>query len=139
MFSCTLAKMPNSVTMSIQKSSNSDTTSDIMVARQKRKLKTTWMHATEAEEATKLLRTLRKEKVGTLEMEGTVTKQLNAKKVEENIYKRRGELLEMLFAEKLEDSHRWEVKRRTRRAVDRLKLEDLLGGANTRRCRKLVS
>ena len=124
--------------MSNQNISNSDTTSDRLVARQKRKLKTTWMQATEAEEATKLLRTLKRIKVGTREMEATVTKQLKAKKVGDKVYKRRGEFLEILFAEKLEDSYRWEVKRRTRRAVDRDKLEKLLGGPKTRRCRNTI-
>ena len=66
----------------------SDTTSDICVARQQRKLTTTWMQSTEAEEASKLLRTLRREGIGTKEMEGTVTKQLKAKKTGDKIYRR---------------------------------------------------
>ena len=105
----------------------SDTTSDFCVARQKRKLTTTWTQSTEAEEGSKLLRALRREGVGTKEMEGTVTRQMKAKKMGDKIYKRRGDLLKTLFAEKLEDSYRWEVKRRRRRAIDRMKLEDLLG------------
>ena len=115
----------------------SDTTSDICVARQQRKLTTTWMQATEAEEGSKLLRTLRREGIGTKEMEVTVAKQVNAKKTGEKIFKRRGDLLGILFAEKLEDSYRWEVKRRWRRSIDRMKLEDLLG-AKSRRCRNSV-
>ena len=114
-----------------------DTTSDICVARQQRKLTTTWTQSTEAEEASKLLRTLRREGIGTKEMEGTVTKQLKAKKKRDKVFKRRGDLLETLFAEKLEDSYRWEVKRRRRRAIDRMKLEDLLG-PKTRRCRNII-
>ena len=58
----------------------SDTTgSNIQVARQKRALLARWKQADEAEEATKLLRTLRYEKVGTREMEGVVSKQEKAK------------------------------------------------------------
>ena len=128
--------MSKSVNMST-KNNLSDTTSDICVARQQRKLTTTWTQATEAEEGSKLLRTLRREGIGTKEMEVTVAKQVNAKKTGEKIFKRRGELLETLFAEKLEDSYRWEVKRRRRRAIDRMKLEDLLG-AKSRRCRNIV-
>ena len=70
---------------------SSDTTSDICVARQKRKLTTTWTQATEAEEASKLLRTLRREGIGTKEMEGTVTKQMKAKKTGDKVVKRRGD------------------------------------------------
>ena len=115
----------------------SDTTSDICVARQKRKLITTWIQSTEAEEASKLLRSLRKKGIGTREMEGAVTNLLKSKKTGDKIYKRRGELLTTLFAEKLEDSYRWEVKRRGRRAIDRMKLEDLLG-PKSRRCRNMI-
>ena len=116
--------MPNqSDNMSPNKNIVSDTTSDIWIARQKRKLTTTWMQAAEAEEASKLLRCLKKERVGTREMEGTLTRQMKAKKVGRDKFKRRWECLEPMFAEKLEDSYRWEVKRR-RRAVDRKKLED---------------
>ena len=70
-------------------------------------------------------------------MEGTVTSQLKAKKSGDKIYKRRGELLEIMFKEKLEDSYRWEVKRRRRRFIDRKKLEDLLG-PKSRRCRNII-
>ena len=119
------------------KNNVSDTTSDICVARQKRKLTTTWTRSTEAEEGSKLLRALRREGVGTKEMEGTVTRQVKAKKMGDKIYKRRGELLKTIFAEKLEDSYRWEVKRRRRRAIDRMKLEDLLG-AKSRRYRNII-
>ena len=115
----------------------SDTTSDICVARQKRKLTTTWIQSTEAEEASKLLRSLRKKGIGTREMEGAVIKLLKSKKTGDKIYKRRGELLTTLFAEKLEDSYRWEVRRRGRRAIDRMKLEDLLG-PKSRRCRNMI-
>ena len=119
------------------KNNSSYTTSDICVARQQRKLTTTWTQSTEAEEASKLLRTLRREGIGTKEMEGTVTKQLKAKKTGDKVFKRIGDLLETLFAEKLEDSYRWEVKRRRRRAIDRMKLEDLIG-PKTRRCRNII-
>ena len=128
--------MSKSVNMSTIKTS-SYTTSDICVARQKRKLKTTWTQAAEAEEASRLLRSLRKEGVGTEEMEGTVTSYCKAKKTGDKIYKRRGELLEVLFKEKLEDSYRWEVKRRRRRTIDRKKLEELLD-PNSRRCRNII-
>ena len=44
------------------------------------------MQATEAEEGSKLLRTLRREGIGTKEMEVTVAKQVNAKKTGENFF-----------------------------------------------------
>ena len=87
---------------------------------------------------TKLLRVLRKEKVGLHEMEVVVTKQLKARKVGGGTFKRRGELLEILFTEKLDDSMRQEVKRRRRRALDRIKLEGMLGGPKSRRSRTSI-
>ena len=59
----------------------SDTTgSDIRIARQKRTLLARWKQTAEVEEATKMLRTLRYEKVGLREMEVSVSKQEKAKK-----------------------------------------------------------
>jgi hypothetical protein len=86
----------------------------------------------------KLLRTLRKEGVGTREMEGVVTRQLKAKKTEGGIFRRRGELLATLFAEKLEDNQKTEIKRRRWRAIDRAKLEGMLGGSKTRKTKSTI-
>ena len=101
-------------------------------------MRTTWKLAAEAEEATKLLRCLRKEGVGLGEMEATITKQLKAKKSGKGGYKRRGELLGTMFAEKLDDSYITEVKRRRRRAVDRQKLEVMLGGSRDKKCKATI-
>ena len=123
--------------MSTSNHNVSDTTGsdNTRIARQERILLTRWKQTTEAEEVTKLLRVLRKEKVGLHEMEVVVTKQLKARKVGGGTFKRRGELLEILFTEKLDDSMRQEVKRRRRRALDRIKLEGMLGGPKSRRSR----
>ena len=85
-----------------------------------------------------MLRTLRYEKVGTRDMEGVVSKQEKAKQ-SGGRYKRRGELLETLFAEKIEDSLRKEVKRRRRRNLERGKLEERLGGPKSRKARNAIS
>ena len=95
-----------------------------------------WSKAAEAEENTKFLSMLRKRGLGTGEMEAVIAGQLRGKKRLEN-YKRRDELLNILYGEKLDDARAWEKERRKDRNRVRKEIEDKLG-VKSRKYRNLM-
>ena len=88
------------------------------------------------QENTRFLSKLRKAGLGTGEMEAIIHQQLKGKKVLGN-YKRRDELLGVLFREKIDDAKVWEGERRKKRNMLRKKVEESLG-AKSRKYKNLI-
>ena len=95
-----------------------------------------WGKTADAEENTRFLSILKKKGLGTGEMEAVINCQLKGKKKLEN-YKRRDELLNILFGEKIDDAKVWEGDRRKERNKARKEIEDKLG-VKSRRYRNLI-
>ena len=95
-----------------------------------------WTKTADAEENSRFLSKLRKVGLGTGEMEAVIAQQLKGKKLSER-YKRRDELLNVLFGEKLDDAKAWEGERRKERNKMRKKVEEKLG-AKSRKYRNLI-
>ena len=85
-----------------------------------------WSKTVDAEENTKFLSRLSKLGIGTGEMEAVILRQLKVKKSSDK-YKRRDELLKILFKEKLDDAKTWEGEKRRKRNKTRKEIEDKLG------------
>ena len=81
----------------------------------------------EAEENRRFLEVMRRKGIGTAEMEAVIQQQLKMKKVRDDKYKRRKELLNTLFGEKLDDAKAWEREQRKKRNRKRKEIEERMG------------